>query len=630
MAILGPDPFTVGSDTNLDAYAGAPLTFSYMAGSGAGAYVNATNDRVQGNGSISTAYTLRATNADAPTANQEIRAGVTLCGNASSSVWLNLRCAAGTHDCYEVEQDTANVRLARIDAGSGTILATAARGLSDGTAYASRGRATGTGSSVWIVAQIGDTAPAQFEDTNANRKTSGTPGVGLFYNAVDNSWLDNVEIDNLAATGIMTEVRHLQVGTGAANTHYVVGGLAFQPKAMLVATCGRSSEVDAAGEGDVFMSLGLGTSTSNRYAVGCEFDHGNTAIASDRIHRNDAILATTTVAGGIDGLLDISAINADNVDFIVDDAFAQAVTMLCVFLGGADLTDAKVIQGQEHTSASTLAYTGAGFKPNCAIFISCGNNTVPNNVTTEAHLMLGAATSAASANQWVTLLGSDDASGTSDTASYALDGECVAFMTNAGIPVTTNGRAALSSFDADGFTLNWLERTQTRYFFALCLQGGTYLASSVLSLGSIAQIAAANIGQSPRGVLFASCAQAKHAADTPAAHATLSVGAWGGTTNAQQMAIVGQDKDAAGTQDSFTAVEYDSVYINPSTATTQAIEGLIAWVSKDPTGFTLNQSDADPSANMFVPYLAFGDAPVPLERRVTPSGGLRKRAVFAA
>ena len=70
--VFGPDTFTVGADTNIDAYPAASPNndYSYNLGSGANLVANAVNDRVQWDGGAGGAA-ARLVDGAAPSGTQE-------------------------------------------------------------------------------------------------------------------------------------------------------------------------------------------------------------------------------------------------------------------------------------------------------------------------------------------------------------------------------------------------------------------------------------------------------------------------------------------------------------------------------------------------------------------------------
>ena len=606
--VHGPDAFTVASDLNLDAYPSGSPEYAYNLGSGSNLTVNAANDRVQ-NAVANTMLAARCSKSGMPTGDQECRATLNHpVVDVGDGGFLCVRMATdGSSHFYATSNNAPSLRLMRCDGGTALadliLLVSRSSGILT-TDFALRFRAVGTGSSVhlWALPEGQGTpcAPLTYTDTNANRKTSGVPGFGLYATVANTAYIDDFEISDLAATGYRTASGVLTVGTGVANTVYSVVGLPFQPKAVMLFWNGRSSDTSAQGEADIRQGFGFATSPTDRRCVGSQRDHANAAIASDRVHRNDACVVSLDVAGAVNGLADFNGFTASGFELIIDQQFGAAMTVGFLALGGTSLTNVKTGQFQEPGATGNAAVTGVGFQPDCVLFCSAGITTVPNATAAEGHMMFGAAVS--STQRFVVAGGSDDAPGSSssDTARYGVSTECVALMTEGGTPITLDARADFVSMDADGFTLNWLERAGSRYIFYLALKGGRYRVDNFLSQTTLTTVSESGYAAKPRGLLVVSACAPESTADTPVAHDELSVGAWGDVDEefGAQLVMSILDKDASATQDCGTGIRYGACYLNQSTAATIAVEGDGAISALANDGFTFNQTDEDPSQNM--------------------------------
>jgi len=166
--------------------------------------VNAANDRVQRPTTTSDAI-ARIIDAAVPTnmGDQELRCDGYLSSsvtNASSSP--TVRCAsAGTADFYYMFFSAGTLELYRCDASTFVLLTSAARTITTGS-NALRMRATGT-NPVALEVQVAATAVVTFNDSNANRKQSGAPGIGLYNLTANTVFIDNVEVDDLLAADIL-------------------------------------------------------------------------------------------------------------------------------------------------------------------------------------------------------------------------------------------------------------------------------------------------------------------------------------------------------------------------------------------------------------------------------------------
>jgi len=225
--ILFRDSFTVGADTDIASYpsAGDP-DYAYVSGVGSPGdlTVNAANDRVE----ITVVGSPRSfvlIDASAPTGDQDVVCRGNTVASAGQSTAAAARHSTSTNDLYRVQfNDTAanEVEIVRTDAGTPTTIASADRGLSGTATRFFRMRATGTGATVSTLVQIDGTSPLTFDDTAANRKTSGNPGGRLPSSAIGTFWFDDLQATDAAAQRMYfpeTEVAAVSPTVDAAWEH---------------------------------------------------------------------------------------------------------------------------------------------------------------------------------------------------------------------------------------------------------------------------------------------------------------------------------------------------------------------------------------------------------------------------
>ncbi len=213
--IFGPDSFTVGSDTNIDAYPGGGANYTYAVGSGTDLTVEAANDRVKAIGAPD--IWANVTNAAVPSTlgDQEIRAVVsnsTISNNGS----VHITCKGSGDEAYlgVLDPSSANeVILYELINGAANLLASADRLLVGLTAYTTA-LTCRSGTQRLII--DGET---EITATDATLST-GRPGIyGFESSGSATGWLDNYEVDDLSF-GIRL------VGVGAQDVDAGVGGTA--------------------------------------------------------------------------------------------------------------------------------------------------------------------------------------------------------------------------------------------------------------------------------------------------------------------------------------------------------------------------------------------------------------------
>jgi hypothetical protein len=190
------DNYTVGADINIDAYPSGAPDYEYVRGSGSDILVSAANDRAQLN-TADTSAAARIIDPVAPTGDQEITASVQ-CTSGGDSSYVIVRAAGGQnyYFAYLNLSSGTEVGLFRRHNGVSTTLTEVTRGITAGT-HTMRLKAVGTGATVSLELQIDATTVITVDDTSADRKTSGTPGIGGYSFAGSTVWVDNVSVEDL-------------------------------------------------------------------------------------------------------------------------------------------------------------------------------------------------------------------------------------------------------------------------------------------------------------------------------------------------------------------------------------------------------------------------------------------------
>lgn len=410
-----------------------------------------------------------------------------------------------------------------------------------------------------------------------------------------------------AATGTIT------LTTGAIGTTFLVSGLAFQPKAVILAWSGRATAGQA--EADLIHGIGFFTSTSSRRAYTSVSDHGIGTAVVDHMWRNDACVATHTVGGTtVGGLADVDQVNSDGFRLVIDDVFPANLLVGWLALGGADITDTAIVDISTITSPGNQDINvgfalDTGLDDKLVVIIGSGDGAV--NTANNPHAKLGVGFAAGnSINQSVCAFGSTDAAGTSQTFNYQKTGEVLAIVD---APDALSVRASVTAWLSTGFRLNYAETAGSALALsALILKGGRYeVGTLTTSTGTTNQTEAT--AYVPVALFLVSHNNTESTSDTVQAHNQGSIGA--AVSSSSRWAAGWLDKDGANTMDIGTAFHTDEMYSNQSTANTIAVEGLMDLVSLDATpGFTWVMDDADPVGSL-VSYIGFASIPIPVNPR---------------
>ena len=222
------------------------------------------------------------------------------------------------------------------------------------------------------------------------------------------------------------------------------------------------------------------------------------------------------------------------------------------------------------------------------------------STTVDSSIGMGAATAAG--NQATYCGGSEDAAATMDTVSHCQAGECVAILN--GTVTAIVSRATFVQFNADGFRLNWTEVSGVASnVFYIAIAGGSWLVGDLLTqTDTVTAITESGFGFQPAGAMFISACAAEDASDTLHANDQWTCGAFASATERGTQGML--DEDNVADSEVSTAVEFDELYVNISTAST--VQGLMDVQSVDGDGFT-NIMDGADSSQSFVWYLTGGN-----------------------
>jgi hypothetical protein len=154
---------------------------------------------------------------------------------------------------------------------------------------------------------------------------------------------------------------------------------------------------------------------------------------------------------------DLTSLDADGftINYTASITFAMPMAVLCL-KGG----QYKVGTDTQRTSVGTKATNGVGFQPTGLLLLSA--NAVGNAAddATKSKHSIGAVSSGVEGCSWFE---SVDALDTSDTNSSSTTGKVIRTATSVS---TIDAEADLSSFDSDGFTLDWTTADATAREFA--------------------------------------------------------------------------------------------------------------------------------------------------------------------
>ena len=398
----------------------------------------------------------------------------------------------------------------------------------------------------------------------------------------------------------------------ALNTIYTVSGLSFQPKALRFYWVGlQSNSPTSASSAAVNERRGVGfaSSTTSRRAVGT-FSQDNSGSANcGGVVGNTEVVITVDGNGTIDGRLDLNSITADGFTLIVDDVAPANITVFWEAWGGDDITNVTIGDIAEPAATGTQTYTATGFNGNvqnqCVMFGGCQSTAnVGTGEATDSGLCLGFATNTTTTENITACGNSDDGSAVMDTDGYNIQGECLSMIQLAG--GNPNGRATLTDFTADSFTLDWLSvGTTNRRYVYMAIKGGAWYSSSTTIAGNTLNSTTTiqNIPFNIEGISLIGTMSTENTAGSSHIEDRIGLGSGLSTTSRNSAGV--HDIHAENTSLITTTIQYASVLAYPS------ITGTLQ-TAYDINRLSVNQIElitdtAGGVANEWIGYLVFGD-----------------------
>lgn len=373
--------------------------------------------------------------------------------------------------------------------------------------------------------------------------------------------------------------------SGTGNVSYT--GVGFRPEALIIFSCHRSGEGFAS---EFELSIGVSDGTDDYCICGVAQDQ-NPNSNTGRGHRAAVCFGIST---GL--ILRFSAtVNSFDTDgFTLNWATAPVSTHRFYYIALGGLDGAKVDIFAPPFAAGSQSITGTGFQADAIIFLHAIMTSDPPQALGSMDVSVGMATG--SAEEAAMTLWSTDNIGVSDTTRGQKTDKCIIFASTA-----IFGEADFTSFDADGFTINWSSSPGTTYrvgYIAL-KKADSFFVGNETQGTSTGDRATTGVGFYPAGLLtvgFNRTATASLADDARLSFGVATVdgeaSVWAGDADAKTMMEADQYRDSSTL---LTHVDTDS----PSSVDAEA--NLKTF---DLDGFTLDWTTADAVARQFF-FMAF-------------------------
>jgi hypothetical protein len=293
-------------------------------------------------------------------------------------------------------------------------------------------------------------------------------------NAPGSAWI----IHYLALGG--SDITNAKAGTfdmPATNTAVAVTDPGFQPDFLLVGTQAATAGIRTG----THHTIGMASSTTERGAISWAETDGAANTTAGIGQRTNLLLPVISTGGSYNWNGDLTSFDANGftITFTANPGAARPAYYLALeggnYFVGSDT--AKI------TTTGTKATTGVGFQPTGLLSMSW-NQVASSSIDTSSSNNMKASYFASDGTReggvWV---GSDDAASTMETNKRTVTDKALGMST---WTATTNAEADLSSFDSDGFTLNWttVDATAREFIFVAFGSAGTLATQAVTATAS--------------------------------------------------------------------------------------------------------------------------------------------------
>lgn len=393
---------------------------------------------------------------------------------------------------------------------------------------------------------------------------------------------------------LSTKAGNFALNTSTGNQS--ITGVGFQPKAVffMISPTTTNGIVN-----HMRSSFGVGISSSARGE--CSFVSEDNLTTSDtgRDHSNahsGRIFNTAVTA--LEVSFDFVSNDSDGFTINVVVAPATAYRVSYFALGGTDVKNVGTGTFVASTSAGNQSITGVGFQPAAIVLFSSNIQTAPP--TAQAQFVTSFGFASGTTQRGSISYGSIDNVTTTEAGKFSQTDACYVSITSGGV---VDAEADLVSFDSDGFTINWSNPpTNANYIFYFAIKGPKVFVGDLLTQTSTGNFSETGIGFKPKAGMFLSYCDIASA--TIRADAEYSLGFVTDTSN--RFTISGWDDNNVTTTNNNSSAYDNKVYVNLTQ--TGSVDGDIDFVSWDNDGFTLNQTDADPTQNVVI-YFVIGQTP---------------------
>jgi hypothetical protein len=256
----------------------------------------------------------------------------------------------------------------------------------------------------------------------------------------------------IGGSGVSAKV--LQWSTITTTGSQAVTGVGFQPSLVFHAQT-NGNNILPFQVGNLSLGLGVMDAGGHQWAFSLSSPDGAKPPNTARGQRTDAAIhAVDGSAMGPDDQATFTSMDADGFTLNwTRKVFVTADVVVSLALTGLNLRAGSFNKNATAGTNITQSVTGVGFRPALVLLASYQNVTMPSTTgVANARVGLGAADGTTQGACAIA-----DANGTAKSVVYSREETANVFVKidNATAPPPADAIATLSTFDADGFTLNW-------------------------------------------------------------------------------------------------------------------------------------------------------------------------------
>jgi hypothetical protein len=235
----------------------------------------------------------------------------------------------------------------------------------------------------------------------------------------------------------------------------------FQPDFLLMAS-DADNVLDTGSRAHVLFSVGAASSSTARGTSSIRDRDAQTTMDVASAQVTDQILVVQNITAAFTRVGDL--VSFDATGFTINWTTASAFNPFYLALEGGSY---KVGSDTQKATTGTEATTGVGFQPTGLFMFSTNLATSASIDQTSCRISIGGSDGTNEGGIWFQ---SADNVADSDIDSRTYTDKIIGFSTQ---PSTTDAEADLSSFDSDGFTLNWTTADATAREFVYAAFGST-------------------------------------------------------------------------------------------------------------------------------------------------------------